>query len=100
MHVLPGPSTPDRRVAAAQSKRRNERATCRVTDEIDVQVSLVNTNNRDLLRKCLASIPAACDGLSWKATVVENASADGSAEMVRNDFPWARLIENDRRLGF
>jgi N-acetylglucosaminyl-diphospho-decaprenol L-rhamnosyltransferase len=67
---------------------------------LDVQISLVNTNNRYLLARCLASLPAACEDVSWRATVVDNASDDGSAEMVRQDYAWARLIVNDRRRGF
>jgi N-acetylglucosaminyl-diphospho-decaprenol L-rhamnosyltransferase len=66
----------------------------------DVEVSLVNTNNRELLRRCLETIPAACEGLEWHATVVDNASTDGSADLVQESFPWARLLRNERRLGF
>lgn len=67
---------------------------------LDVEVSLVNTSNRELLRACLRSLPEACAGLRWHATVVDNASADGSAEMLASDFPWAGVIRNSRRLGF
>jgi len=67
---------------------------------LDVEVSLVNTNNRDLLRACLASLPAAAGALRWQATVVDNASDDRSPEVVRLEFPWARLIENPQRAGF
>src|SRR3989442_15532756 len=70
------------------------------TVRLDVEVSLVNTNNRDLLRSCLASLPHAAGALAWHATVVDNASDDGSPEVVRTQFPWARLIENSRRAGF
>ena len=66
----------------------------------DVEISLVNTDNRELLRACLASLPAACEGLEWHATVVDNASTDGSFEMVEQEFTWARLIRNARRRGF
>lgn len=66
----------------------------------DVAISVVNTSNRDLLRVCLASLPDACQGLAWSATVVDNASTDGSAAMVREQFPWARLLENAVRMGF
>jgi GT2 family glycosyltransferase len=67
---------------------------------LDVEISIVNTNSRELLRGCLESLPAACDDLRWRATVVDNASSDGSAEMVSRDFPWARLIENSATRGF
>jgi GT2 family glycosyltransferase len=70
------------------------------TAPLDVEVSLVNTNNSDLLRACLASLPEAAGVLSWHATVVDNASDDGSPEVVRIEFPWARLIENPQRAGF
>ena len=70
------------------------------TAPLDVEVSLVNTNNSDLLRACLASLPEAAGALSWHATVVDNASHDGSPEVVRIEFPWARLIENPQRAGF
>ena len=71
-----------------------------VDERVDVAVSLVNTDNRELLERCLRSIPLACSGLSWRATVVDNASGDGSAEMVAELFTWAELLRNDRRLGF
>ena len=61
-------------------------------DALDVEISLVNTNNRALLQACLASLPEACAGLRWHVTVVDNESRDGSAEMVATAFPAARLI--------
>jgi GT2 family glycosyltransferase len=67
---------------------------------LDVEVSLVNTNNRDLLRACLASLPDAAGALAWHATVVDNASDDGSPAVVRLEFPWAHLVENEQRIGF
>jgi GT2 family glycosyltransferase len=69
-------------------------------DLLDVEISLVNTNNRALLQACLASLWEACGGLNWHVTVVDNESRDGSAEMVAKDFPASRLIRNANRLGF
>jgi GT2 family glycosyltransferase len=66
----------------------------------DVVISVVNTNSREYLRECLASLPAACEGLTWTATVVDNASHDGSAEMVRTTFPDVTVLENTVALGF
>jgi GT2 family glycosyltransferase len=67
---------------------------------LDVQISLVSTNSRDLLRNCLVSLPAACDCLVWKAAVVDNASDDGTAEMVNAEFPAVALLRNTARQGF
>jgi N-acetylglucosaminyl-diphospho-decaprenol L-rhamnosyltransferase len=78
----------------------SERSEVAVPDRLDVEISLVNTSNRELLSRCLASLPHACQGLSWHVTVVDNASDDGSAEMVAREYPWAGLVRNERRLGF
>lgn len=67
---------------------------------VDVEISVVNTDNAELLQRCLASLPAAAGTITWRATVVDNASRDGSAEVVRREFPWARVLENGCRLGF
>lgn len=67
---------------------------------LDVVVSLVNTNNRELTRACLSSLPAAAGSLSYEVWVVDNASTDGSVDMVEDLFPDAVLIRNPRRLGF
>ena len=66
----------------------------------DVVVSIVCTNNRPVLEGCLQSLPAACEGLRWRATVIDNAGTDGTSEMVRRQFGWAHLVRNDRRCGF
>lgn len=69
-------------------------------DLLDVEISLVNTSNRALLHACLGSLPEACAGLNWHATVIDNVSRDGSAEMVETEYPAVRLIRNAKRLGF
>jgi GT2 family glycosyltransferase len=70
------------------------------SQSLDVLISLVNTNSRDLLRQCLLSLPDACRGLSSRTTLVDNASTDGSAEMVEAEFPDVELIRNTTRRGF
>jgi GT2 family glycosyltransferase len=67
---------------------------------LDVVVSIVCTNNRSALEGCLEALPAACDGLHWRATVVDNGGTDGTSEMVRERFAWAALIRNERPQGF
>ncbi len=67
---------------------------------MDLSIVIVNWNTRDLLRDCLASIDAGLGGLAAEVLVVDNASDDGSADMVRREFPEATVIENARNLGF
>jgi len=67
---------------------------------MDLSIIIVNWNTRDLLRRCLASVEATVRGLSWEAIVVDNASSDGSAAMVRQEFLAVRLIENSQNRGF
>ena len=66
---------------------------------LDLSVIIVSWNVRELLTRCLASLRAAGIG-SWEIIVVDNASSDGSAAMVRQHFPQVRLIANDSNLGF
>ncbi len=63
-----------------------------------LSVIVVSFNTRDLLRKCLASLAAHEPGA--QVVVVDNASRDGSADMVRAEFPSATLIELAENAGF
>ena len=62
---------------------------------IDVAIIIVSWNVRDLLAACLASLPR-----SAEIVVVDNASSDGSVEMVREQFPSAVVLPNQRNRGF
>lgn len=58
-----------------------------------VSVVIVSWNVRDHLSRALtALVPAEVQGL--EVLVVDNGSADGSAEMVEEDFPWVQLLRN------
>ncbi len=66
-------------------------------------VIIVSYNVRELLAACLAATYASLDlapELAASVIVVDNASADGSAEMVRRDFPAATLLVRQDNLGF
>lgn len=67
---------------------------------MDVSVIIVNWNTRDLLASCLQGILDTAEDLTVEALVVDNASTDGSVEMVRERFPQACLIRNSENLGF
>ena len=64
-----------------------------------VSVVIVSYQVRDLLRNCLASVEAQSEP-ALETWVVDNASTDGSADMVARDFPAVRLVRNTENLGF
>lgn len=66
----------------------------------DVSVCIVNWNCSDLLRKCLASLYGRPQGVRFEVIVVDNASTDGAAEMVADEFPQVRLVRNRENGGF
>jgi GT2 family glycosyltransferase len=65
-----------------------------------VAIAVVSTNLRELLARCLESMRADADAGRAEVWVVDNASDDGSPEMVRERFPWARLIASEENLGY
>ncbi|MER2599856.1 MAG: glycosyltransferase family 2 protein [Caldilineales bacterium] len=81
---------------------------------IDFSVVIVNWNVRDLLRYCLLALAASSnlfmEGVDFmqfnrqryrgQVIVVDNASHDGSQEMLRSQFPWVHTIANQQNLGF
>lgn len=67
---------------------------------IDVSISIVSWNVREQLRLCLQSIQHYTSGCSYEIIVVDNASHDGSADMVEHDFPQIKLIRNSTNRGF
>jgi GT2 family glycosyltransferase len=69
-----------------------------VTQALDIVI--VSYNTRDDLVACLASLEAARPSGRRQITVVDNASADGSGDVVRARFPAVRLIALDRNVGF
>jgi GT2 family glycosyltransferase len=60
---------------------------------LDLSIIIVNYNTRDYLRPCLASIEAQRGDLAVEVIVVDNASKDGSAAMIRSEFPRVVLVE-------
>jgi GT2 family glycosyltransferase len=67
---------------------------------MDVSIVIVNWNTKDLLRDCLESIIAHTSKIEYEIIVVDNGSADNSAEMVKKDFPLVNVITNTDNLGF
>lgn len=65
-----------------------------------LSIVIVSWNTRELLQGCLKSLSAACAEMSHQVLVVDNASSDGSPEMVAREFPTVELIHSGVNLGF
>ncbi|MGI5835782.1 MAG: glycosyltransferase family 2 protein [Chloroflexota bacterium] len=65
-----------------------------------LSVVIVNYNTRDLLQACLRSIEKSEEVPSMELFVVDNASSDGSLDMVSEQFPWVRLIACEENRGY
>jgi GT2 family glycosyltransferase len=64
-------------------------------------VIVVNYNGAHLLPACLLALARQRDdGVAFDAIVVDNASSDGSRELLARDFPWVRVIASPTNLGF
>jgi GT2 family glycosyltransferase len=70
------------------------------SDLHDVAVVIVSFNTRELLRECIETLYRGAADLSLQVIVVDNASGDGSADMVASAFPDIVLIRSDKNLGF
>jgi GT2 family glycosyltransferase len=65
-----------------------------------VTVAVVSWNTRTLLARCLDSVRADAEAGLADVWVVDNASSDGSPELVRDGYPWVKLIASQVNLGF
>lgn len=66
----------------------------------DLHVSIASHNTRELLARCLEALEGERATLDLAVTVVDNASADGSAELVERQHPWVRSLRSSTNLGF
>ena len=67
---------------------------------IDLSIIIVNYNVKEFLLNLLDSIRIASINISVETIVVDNASDDGSVEILRNRFPGVKLIANKINVGF
>jgi GT2 family glycosyltransferase/lipopolysaccharide/colanic/teichoic acid biosynthesis glycosyltransferase len=65
-----------------------------------ISVIIVSYNVRDFLQHALQSIQRALKDIPAEIFVVDNASMDGSPQLIRKNFPQLNLIENTKNLGF
>lgn len=66
----------------------------------DLSVVIVTYNAAALIGNCLDSLATACSGLHTEVFVVDNGSADGTAELLRQHHPWVQLQATGQNLGF
>ena len=64
-----------------------------------LSICIVTCKSQDLLRECLKSI-SENTRLSWEVIVVDNGSNDGVSEMLAQEYPAVRFIQNDSNLGY
>ena len=67
---------------------------------INISVVIVAWNAKKYVELCLQSLADAPPRRGMEVFVVDNASADGTSEMIEACFPWVRLIKSPENLGF
>lgn len=67
---------------------------------MDLSIIIVSYNVKEKLKKNLETLFTSQGNFSFEVFVVDNASIDGSSEMVEEFFPQVKLIKNDQNLGF
>lgn len=67
---------------------------------MDCSIFIVSYNTREILARCLEHLFTSQGNLSMEVFVVDNDSKDGSADMVRERFPQAKLMAMDWNMGF
>ena len=66
----------------------------------DLSIIIVSYNTRELTLACLHSVYEQTKDITFEVIVVDNASADGSAEAIEAYFPKVSLIKSEINLGF
>ena len=67
---------------------------------MDLSICIPTLNSRDFLQSCLQSIVAFPPQMEFELIVVDNASQDGTLEMLQQEFPQVKIIHNQSNLGF
>ena len=65
-----------------------------------VSIIILSYNTKSLLRSCLSSLLEHLRGFGFEILVFDNASSDGSVQMIKKEFTKAKVIESQENLGF
>lgn len=70
-------------------------------EPVSLSVVITTYKTRELVRRCIESVMKDCEraGVDHEVIVIDNASGDGTVEMIRDGFPQVKLIANDRNVG-
>jgi N-acetylglucosaminyl-diphospho-decaprenol L-rhamnosyltransferase len=66
----------------------------------ELEIVIVSYRSRELMRRCLGSLEANPASRQTRTWVVDNASGDGTVEMIHTEFPDVRVIAPQKNLGF
>lgn len=66
----------------------------------DISIIIVSYNAKAFLKLCLYSVKKSAHGISTEIFIVDNASNDGTPDMIHADFPDVHLIDNTVNVGF
>jgi GT2 family glycosyltransferase len=67
---------------------------------MELSVVIVTYNTREMLRTCIASVKEKTSEIKYEIIVVDNVSQDKTVEMLRDEFPDVKVIQNDKNAGF
>ncbi len=67
---------------------------------VEISIVIVTWNGKVIVAECLESLDHYRDDPSVQVIVADNASTDGTPEMIRRQYPHVTLIQNDSNLGF
>ena len=67
---------------------------------IDLSIIIVNYNVKEFLQNLLDSLKKATQNISHEIIIVDNASDDGSVEVIEDRYPQVKLIKNEKNIGF
>jgi hypothetical protein len=67
---------------------------------LDLGIVIVNWNTCALLERCIETVFASAGAFSYQVVLVDNASTDGSADMVRAKFPSVQVIALTENVGY
>ena len=67
---------------------------------LDLSIIIVNYNVKEFLQNLIYSIERAVEKITYEIIVVDNASSDGSIEMLKEKFPDVKLFANEKNIGF